>query len=52
MGSKVLGKFLKENLEDLKSKGLYNVINVLKGANGPVITIGDKKLINFLQITI
>ena len=46
MGSKMLGKFLKENLEDLKSKGLYNVINVLKGANGPVITIGDAKLIN------
>jgi glycine C-acetyltransferase len=46
MGSKVLGKFLKENLEDLKSKGLYNVINPLKSANGPVITIGDKKLIN------
>ena len=46
MGSKVLGKFLKENLDDLKSKGLYNVINPLKSANGPVITIGDKKLIN------
>ena len=46
MGSKVLGKFLKENLEDLKSKGLYNVINVLKSSNGPVITIGDKELIN------
>ena len=46
MGSKVLGKFLKENLEDLKSKGLYNVINVLKSSNGPVIKIGDKELIN------
>lgn len=46
MGSKMLGKFLKENLNDLKSKGLYNVINVLKSANGPIITIGDKKLIN------
>ena len=46
MGSKVLGKFLKENLEDLKSKGLYNVINTLKSSNGPVITIGDRKLIN------
>ena len=46
MGSKVLGKFLKENLDDLKSKGLYNVINVLKGSNGPTITIGDKELIN------
>ena len=46
MGSKVLGKFLKENLDDLKSKGLYNVINVLKGSNGPTIIIGDKELIN------
>jgi glycine C-acetyltransferase len=46
MGSKMLGKYLKENLEDLKSKGLYNEINVLKSPNGPVITIGDKKLIN------
>ncbi|MFT5875575.1 MAG: glycine C-acetyltransferase [Clostridium sp.] len=46
MGSKVLRKFLKENLEDLKSKGLYNVINILKGENGAVITIGDKELIN------
>lgn len=46
MGSKVLVKFLKENLDDLKSKGLYNVINVLKSANGPIITVGDKELIN------
>ena len=46
MGSKALHDFLAENLQDLKSKGLYNVINVLKSSNGPVITIGDKKLIN------
>lgn len=46
MGSKALQKFLDENLNDLKSKGLYNVINPLKGANGPIINIGDKELIN------
>ena len=42
MGSKVLGKFLKENLEDLKSKGLYNVINVLKSSNGALLTLEIK----------
>lgn len=46
MGSKVLESFLKENLQDLKSKGLYNVINTLKSSNGPMITIGDKELVN------
>ena len=46
MGSKALQDFLSENLQDLKSKGLYNVINVLQSSNGPVITIGDKELIN------
>lgn len=46
MGSKALHKFLNENLNDLKSKGLYNVINPLQGANGPVINIGGKELIN------
>lgn len=44
--SKALEVFLEENLNDLKSKGLYNVINVLEGANGPEITIGGQKLIN------
>ncbi|HBL05800.1 MAG TPA: glycine C-acetyltransferase, partial [Clostridium sp.] len=38
--------FLKTNLEDLKSKGLYNEINVITGQNGPVIEIEGKKLIN------
>jgi glycine C-acetyltransferase len=46
MGSKSLEKFLKENLEDLKSKGLYNEINIISGANGPKINIGGKELIN------
>jgi glycine C-acetyltransferase len=37
---------LRENLAELKSKGLYNEINILDGANGPVIEIGGKKFIN------
>ncbi|KNF09603.1 8-amino-7-oxononanoate synthase [Gottschalkia purinilytica] len=46
MSSKVLDKFLKENLNDLKEKGLYNVIDPLESANGPIIKIGGKELIN------
>ena len=46
MGSKALNKFLTENLEDLRNKGLYNVINTLESPNGPVIKIGGKELIN------
>jgi len=46
MGSRVLEKFLRENLAELKSKGLYNEINILDGANGPVIEIGGKEFIN------
>lgn len=46
MGSKALQKYLTENLNDLKSKGLYNEINVLQGANGPIIKIEGKDLIN------
>ena len=46
MTSKTLDHFLQENLEDLKSRGLYNEIDPLQGANGPMITIGDKKLVN------
>ncbi|MEH7222294.1 glycine C-acetyltransferase [Bacillus sp. JJ1566] len=44
--SKVLDSFLHENLEDLKKKGLYNVIDPLQGANGPIIKINGKELIN------
>lgn len=46
MGSKALSSFLKTNLQDLKSKGLYNEINVINGSNGPIINIGGKELIN------
>ncbi|WP_142413206.1 glycine C-acetyltransferase [Hathewaya massiliensis] len=46
MSSKTLEKFLKENLEDLKQKGLYNVINPLQSANGAIITIDGKEFIN------
>ncbi|MDT3493278.1 glycine C-acetyltransferase [Bacillus toyonensis] len=46
MSSKTLAKFLEENLEDLRSKGLYNVIDPLESPNGPIITIGGKEYIN------
>lgn len=46
MGSKALQKFLNDNLNDLKSKGLYNEINVLESANGPIIKVKGKNLIN------
>ncbi|MFD3449467.1 glycine C-acetyltransferase [Microbacteriaceae bacterium 4G12] len=46
MSSKTLDKFLVENLEDLRAKGLYNVIDPLESANGPIITIGGKEYIN------
>ncbi len=42
----ILESFLKENLADLKSKGLYNVIDPLESSNGPMITISGKELIN------
>jgi glycine C-acetyltransferase len=46
MSSKQLEQFLNENLEDLKGKGLYNVIDPLQSANGPLITINGKELVN------
>ncbi|WP_342431481.1 glycine C-acetyltransferase [Neobacillus sp. FSL H8-0543] len=46
MSSNTLEQFLNENLADLKTKGLYNVIDPLESANGPVITINGKKLVN------
>jgi glycine C-acetyltransferase len=46
MTSKTLDAFLKENLEDLKGKGLYNVIDPVEGPNGPVIKIKGRELIN------
>lgn len=46
MKEKALDIFLKENLDELKSKGLYNTIDSLESANGPVIKINGKDLIN------
>ncbi|MGE5627314.1 MAG: glycine C-acetyltransferase [Solirubrobacterales bacterium] len=46
MGSEILKKYLKENIEDLKNRGLYNTINSLEGANSPVINISGKESIN------
>ncbi len=44
--NKSLSNFLQENLNDLKSRGLYNEINSLQSSNGPIITINNKNLIN------
>jgi glycine C-acetyltransferase len=46
MSSTILEQFLNENLEDLKGKGLYNVIDPLESPNGPVITINGRELVN------
>lgn len=46
MSSRQLAEFLTDNLRELKSKGLYNVIDPLQSANGPVITINGRELIN------
>lgn len=46
MTSNVLHSFLEENITDLKERGLYNEIDPLQGANGPIIQIDGKKLIN------
>lgn len=46
MSSQVLQQFLTMGIEDLKTNGLYNVIDTLQGANGPVIQIDGKPLIN------
>lgn len=46
MSSTILEQFLNENLDDLKGKGLYNVIDPLESPNGPVITINGRELVN------
>ena len=46
MMSRELTTFLQENLAELKSKGLYNEIEPLASANGPLIKIGEQELIN------
>ena len=44
--SKILETFLNENLEVLRDQGLYNEIDAVEGANGPVIQVNGKSLIN------
>lgn len=46
MSSNKLDKFLNDNIADLKSRGLYNEIDMVEGANGPTIQIQGEKLIN------
>ncbi|WP_404359058.1 glycine C-acetyltransferase [Cytobacillus firmus] len=46
MTSKILDAFLQQNLEDLKDRGLYNVIDPLESPNGPIIKISGRELIN------
>ncbi|MFB4160465.1 glycine C-acetyltransferase [Geomicrobium sp. JSM 1781026] len=46
MPSEKLHTFLNEGLNELKEKGLYNVIDPLDGANGAEITLNGKKMIN------
>jgi glycine C-acetyltransferase len=46
MSSNILEQFLNGNLENLKGKVLYNIIDPLESPNGPVITINGKELIN------
>ncbi|WP_413375496.1 glycine C-acetyltransferase [Alkalihalobacillus sp. 1P02AB] len=46
MSSNTLQQFLSTNLNDLKEKGLYNTIDSLESANGPIIKIDGRELIN------
>ncbi|NMD70499.1 glycine C-acetyltransferase [Bacillus sp. DNRA2] len=46
MTSQRLHSFLVDNLQELKQKNLYNVIDPLESPNGSVITINGKSLIN------
>ncbi|MGN4126815.1 glycine C-acetyltransferase [Lysinibacillus sphaericus] len=44
--SKVLNAFLDENLQALRDEGLYNEIDAVESANGPVIQVRGQNLIN------
>ncbi|MFD1348225.1 glycine C-acetyltransferase [Oceanobacillus caeni] len=46
MANNLLRLFLESNLANLKKNGLYNEIDTVYGANGPMITIGNKSFIN------
>ena len=44
--SNVLNTFVNKNLQQLRDQGLYNEIDPVEGANGPIIQVRGKKLIN------
>lgn len=44
--SKALNTFLDDNLQVLRDQGLYNEIDPVEGANGPVIQVYGKQLVN------
>ncbi|MDP4172138.1 MAG: glycine C-acetyltransferase [Bacillota bacterium] len=46
MSSTTLELFLNQNLDELKEKGLYNVIDPLESPNGPIIKINGRELVN------
>ncbi|QNK56698.1 glycine C-acetyltransferase [Paenibacillus sp. PAMC21692] len=46
MGSSTLSSFINAQLADLKVRGLYNTIEPLESANGPVIRMGGRSFVN------
>ncbi|OUS74767.1 glycine C-acetyltransferase [Paenibacillus sp. MY03] len=46
MGSSTLSSFINAQLADLKVRGLYNTIEPLESANGPVIRMGGRSYVN------
>ena len=44
--SNVLNTFVNDNLQELRDQGFYNEIDPVEGANGPIIQVRGKKLIN------
>ena len=46
MSSEVLSTYLEQELALLKEKGLYNTIDILESANGAIIEVAGKNLIN------
>lgn len=44
--SKILNAFLDKNLQALREQGLYNEIDPVESANGPIIQVRGKQLIN------
>lgn len=46
MSRKVLEDILTPQLQELREKGLYNDIDTVEGANGPIVVINGKEIIN------